>query len=99
MLIAAGSDTPLIVLWLASPLVVVLLLLPFLRGRSERRERIRASLLYGALGLFAATVGMAVASANAEPNGWFAKYGRECWLVAMTCGAAFGAAVGVLLRK
>jgi len=32
MLIAAGSDTPLVVLLLASPLVAVLVLLPFLRG-------------------------------------------------------------------
>jgi H+/Cl- antiporter ClcA len=99
MLIAAGSDTPLIVLWLASPLVIVLLLLPFLRGCSERPERLRASLLYGALGFFAANVGMAVASANADPHDWFAKYGGECWPLAVICGAALGAALGGWLRK
>ena len=96
MLFAAGSDTPLVVLWLASPLVVVVVLLPFLRGRSKR---LRGSLLYGALGLFAATVSMAVASANAEPHGWFAQYGGSCWPMAMTCGAAFGAVFGGWLQK
>jgi|SRR5271157_3238981 len=91
MLFAAGSDTPFVVLWLASPLVIVLLLLPFLRGRPKR---LRSSLLYGALGLFAATVGMAVASAHAKPHDWFTKYGGECWPMAMTFGAAFGATLG-----
>jgi uncharacterized membrane protein YedE/YeeE len=99
MLIAAGSDTPLVVLWLASPLVVVLRLLPFLRGRSERRERLRGGLLYGALGLFAAAVGMAVASVHAESEDWVARNGGWCWPVAMLCGAVFGAALGILLRK
>jgi hypothetical protein len=96
MLMAAGSDTPFVVSYLAIPLVAVLVLLPFLRGRPER---LRASLLYGALGLFAATVGMEVATVHTGPHDWFAKYGEGCWPVSIMCGAAIGAIIGAWLRR
>jgi len=96
MLMAAGSETPLVVLLLASPLVAVVILLPFLRGRSER---LRASLLYGALGLFAATVGMAIASAQAGPHDRFANIAGWFCPLTIVCGAVFGATIGACLRK
>ena len=98
MLIAAGQETPLIVLFLASPLVAVLLFLPFLLQHSED---LAAALLYGALGFFAATVFAFVApTANApwfEP--WFEKNGGVCTALAMIGGPALGAAFGVWSRR